>query len=599
MSYEEKMLRGTLKPSREAAYAAQAAGFPDEVPAEVPDPAAPRRYEAEADGYIEDVLGGTITAGRWARAACARQKADKARQHDPFWPYVWDGAAGARACHFIECCPHVEGTWASPFIVLEPWQTFLIMALFGWRQKADRGKRRFTSFYLEVGRKAAKSTLMAAIAYYHLLRENEPGASVVCAATTGKQARMVFEIMQRQGRKSLWLKRQGVDVMANSIATADGSVKPVNSKASSLDGLNPSCIVLDESHAQSFGLHDVLKSAQGARGNPLLMCPTTAGYDLLSVGYAMHGQVAKVLDGVYQAEHLLGIIYCLDTEDDWRDPAVWQKANPMLGISPSREFITKYCADAQQANGMEGEFKVKSCCLWASSAASWLSMTAWDKCARPGLRLEQFIGKACWIGCDLAQVDDLCASAYLFEDGDTLVAFVVCYLPRDVVEERARFVPAYREWAQSGLLVLTDGPMTDYNVIEARLKADAARFKVQEIVFDQFGSAQISASLAAAGLPAVLEPKNAKTTTPPAKELEARVKHGRFAHDGNSLLKWAASNVVVRRGVDDTILPKKESAESPNKIDPIDALVAALGSWLRGKKPAKEYKLVIIGGHKP
>jgi hypothetical protein len=39
--------------------------------------------------------------------------------------------------------------------------------------------------YLEVARKAAKSTLMAAIALYHLLRKNEPGASVVCGATTG------------------------------------------------------------------------------------------------------------------------------------------------------------------------------------------------------------------------------------------------------------------------------------------------------------------------------------------------------------------------------------------------------------------------------
>ena len=62
----------------------------------------------------------------------------------------------------------------------------------------------------------------------------------------------------------------------------DGTIKPINAKASTQDGLNPSCIVLDESHAQTFELHDVLKSSQGARANPLLLCPTTAGYDLLS-----------------------------------------------------------------------------------------------------------------------------------------------------------------------------------------------------------------------------------------------------------------------------------------------------------------------------
>ena len=46
-------------------------------------------------------------------------------------------------------------------------------------------------------------------------------------------------------------------------------MKPINAKASTQDGLNPSCIVLDESHAQNFALHDVLKSGQGARANPL------------------------------------------------------------------------------------------------------------------------------------------------------------------------------------------------------------------------------------------------------------------------------------------------------------------------------------------
>ncbi len=551
-----------------------------------------------ARAYAADVVAGRVEACKWVRLACERQERDLARDAGGTRPYVWDEAAATAACHFIEQCPHVEGRWASPLIVLEPWQVFLVTALFGWRRRADMTRRRFTTLYLEVARKAAKSTLAAAVGLYHLLAEGEPGASVVCGATTGQQARMVFGIMQKMVRKSAWLKAQGLEVYANAIVAPDGSARPVNSKASTLDGLNPSCIVLDEGHAQDFELHDVLKSAQGARPNPLLLCPTTAGYDLLSVGYALRGQLTKVLEQIYDADHLLGVIYTLDDEDDWRDPRVWVKANPMIGISPKLDYVVNYCADAQQAPGLQGEFQVKVCNQWAHSAKAWMPVAWWDKCAEPALKLADFAGKRCWIGADLAAIDDLAAIVYLFERGPEVVAFLRCYLPEGVVDERARAVPAYREWAELDILVKTDGTMIDYDRIEDDLRADCKRFDVRRIVFDQFGSTQIAGSLSNAGLPAIVEWKSARTFTPPSREFEGLVKHGKIRHDGNSLFRWAFSNVVVQRRVDGTILPKKESAESANKIDPIDALLQAMIGRAIGVVKPKEYSMLILGGTK-
>src|SRR3546814_17794651 len=68
--------------------------------------------------------------------------------------------------------------------------------------------------------------------------------------------------------------------------------------------------------------------------------------------------------------------------------------------------------------------------------------------------------------------------------------------------------------------------------------------------------------------------KAAANVTNPAKELEARVrakdpsKH--IGHDGNPVLTWMVSNAVVTRHVNGTIIPKKESPESPNKIDGVE-----------------------------
>ena len=559
-------------------------------------PAPSRPYAALARQYTADVLAGRIVAGKWTRLACQRQQRDLDRERDdPDWPYVFRLGAVQAICRFVEQLPHVEGKWPTPTIRLEPSQIFLLACLFGWRQKADVTRRRFTTLYWEMGRKGAKSTLMAAIALYHLLEEGEPGPQVICGATTGDQARIVFTIAAKMIRAAAWLRARGLATFANSIMSLDGSMKPINAKASTQDGLNPSCIILDESHAQTFELYDVLKSAQGARANPLLLCPTTAGYDLLSVGYALRTTLTKILDGVFAAEHVFGVIYSLDDGDDWRDEQTWRKANPMLGVAPLLEQLRRHCLDAQQTPGLEGEFRVKCCSEWQNAASTWLSMTAWDACADPTLRLEDFAGHPCWIGADLAQRDDLAAVALLFERDGCLIAFVRNYLPAGVVLARARAVPEYRIWRDRGELVTLDGEIIDYNRVEADIRGWCQQFQVRDICFDEFGSLQISAALYNDGLPARTEPKRARTCTPPARELQTRVDHGLFRHDGNTCLRWQASNVVVTRGIDDSLVPKKEAKMSPHKIDAIDALVSAIGGWLRTATVEPNYAVVVCG----
>src|SRR6185295_777317 len=120
----------------------------------------------------------------------------------------------------------------------------------------------------------------------------------------------------------------------------------------------------------------------------------------------------------------------------------------------------------------------------------------------------------------------------------TLYAFVKFYLPELVVASRARAVPEYLAWVKAGILTLTAGNLIDYGTIESDLRAACRRFDVRALVFDQFGSVQLTGTLANEGWPARVEPKNAKTMTLPARELEARVKAGQFRHDGNSCLRW-------------------------------------------------------------
>lgn len=578
----EKQKRGTVHPGRERPKTVKRAlGRRRSATA-----SEPRNFPAIADAYVADVLSGAIVACKWTKLACDRFQ--RMRSQAARWqgnnitlpPCTWSLEHVQDVCSFVEKLPHVEGRWPTATIHLEPWQIFILAAVYGFR-RADGG-RLVTTVFFEVARKSAKSTLVAACALYHLVIEKEPGGQVVCGANTGSQARIVFSIMQRMIRRSLWLRDLGLVTYANAITFDEigAYAKPINAKSSTQDGLNPSFISLDESHAQNFELHDVLKSAQGSRISPMLMAPTTAGYSLTSVGYALRSTAMKVLDSVIEADHLFAILYELDEGDDWKDDTTWIKSAPMIGITPTLDYVRRYRDDAIATPGMQGEFEVKIANRWLHSASTWLPIAAWHRCADATIKLEDFEHEPCWIGVDLAERDDIAAVALAFQRDDLIYLFVRGYLPSLVVNERARAVPAYREWIASGELIVTDGNLTDYPTIEADLKADCERFEVKDIAIERYGALNLAANLVAAGLPARIEGKHAKTFTPPARELEARLKARQLRHTGSSFLTWQISNVCVERRRDGSLLPTKDAAMSSNKIDAVDALLLALSGLI-------------------
>jgi phage terminase large subunit-like protein len=541
----------------------------------------PRDYVAVADAYVAGVLAGRIVSGRWVRLACQRFRRMRKVAQRSSASYTWSSSHVQDVCGFVEQLPHVEGSWGSSTIHLEPWQIFILAACYGFRR--SDGRRLVTTVFFEVARKSAKSTLVAACALYHLAVEQEPGAQVICGATTGQQARIVFGIMQRMVRRARWLRELGLQVFANAITheAIGANARPINAKSSTQDGLNPSFISLDESHAQTFELRDVLVSAMGARPDGMIWCPTTAGYNLTSVGYALRSTAQKILDGVIASDHTFVVLYELDEGDDWKDESTWVKAAPMIGITPTLDYVRRYCADAQQTPGMQGEFETKVCNRWLHSASTWLSMPAWDRCVDAAVRLDAFAQEPCWIGVDLAERDDIAAVALTFQRDGLVYVFVRGYLPELVVADRARAVPEYREWVKAAELITTPGNMTDYATIEADLRGWCEQFDVQEIVIERFGALHLAANLSNDGLPARIESKNAKVFTPPAKELEARIKAGKLRHTGSSFVKWQVSNACVERRRDGSLLPTKDGPESPNKIDAVDAILLALSSLLQ------------------
>ncbi len=548
-----------------------------------------RNYVAIAVKYAEDVTSRKLVAGKWTRLACRRFLKDLKRKSSARWfPYRFDDWHASDVCDFIEKLPHVEGEWDHDTLILEPWQIFILVNVFGWRQAYGKAKgaRRFNTAYIELGRKNGKSALTSGIALYCLTCEQEPGPQVKTAATTGDQARIVFNVSKAMAEKTPALVEAfQLEPMANSIVCRQnmGSIQPINAKASTQDGLNPHLTIIDELHAhKDRKLFDVLRSARGARRNPLSWYITTAGYDMTTVCYEQRQFVTKILENVLQAEHYFGIIYTLDEGDDPFDPAIWIKANPNLGVSVQVAELKQYAKEARESPQLEGEFRTKRCNQWLFAASAWLSIADWDECAEKGLKIEDLVTCPAWLGGDLADRNDVTSLVLVFDRDPDLVAFAWHFLPKDIVQAAADRTSAhYLAWEKRGLFNLTEGDITDYGAIEQFVRDLCERFEIRKITFDQYGSAQITSNLVGDGLPAQVMYKNAKNFTDPAKELEARVQVKRFRHTGDPVLKWNASNCVVSVGVDGSILPKKENKDSPNKIDGIDALLNGIAGYLQ------------------
>jgi len=346
----------------------------------------------------------------------------------------------------------------------------------------------------------------------------------------------------------------------------------------------------------------VIQSARGSRSNRLLWIITTAGFDTNGVCYEQRTYLTKVLESILEADHYFGIIYTLDEEevdgegkvirpaDDPYDERVWVKANPMLGVTPSLKDMREGAAEAKASPASEGNFKTKNLNIWLNGVSRWLPMERWKQAADPSLTWDDFKGLDCWIGGDLADKDDI-ASLVLaaFDESERLIFKPVFWLPEAVLQQpthaQGKGPAPYRTWRDQGHLILTPGDWIDHDEIERQIETWlASGLQIRRCTFDQFAAAQAMASRLndkhgdGSSVFAEVLWKKASNVTDPAKELEARVKSGpsRLRHDGNPVMTWMASNVVVSRRRDETILPIKEKEMSPNKIDGIDALINAI-----------------------
>lgn len=530
----------------------------------------------KAAQYGRDVLTGKITTGKLTKLAVQRHDKDLKKGPDRGLFFCEDSAR--RALTLFSYLKHSKGEWAGQTLELEPWQAWILACVFGWKNQ-DTDKRRFRTVYEEVARKNGKSSKLSGIGLYGLTKDDEGGPEIYAAATKRDQSRILFDESCRMVKQSRPLHRR-LDVQQHRIINPSnfGKFEPLSADGQTMDGLNPHFALVDELHAHKTAeVWDVLKSALGARSQPLLWAITTAGFNKNGICYEVRDYAIKVLTGIVDDDSFFSCIYTLDDGDNWQDENNWIKANPNLNVSVSLEYLREQARQAAVMPTAKINFFTKHLNIWVTGATAWCNIELWQACSAEYNQDEIHEPVEVYLGIDLASVSDIASigGIAIMPDGRWLT-FGKHYLPEDAIDNNIRksTIP-FRQWHEQGWLTLTPGNVIDYNWIKADIMTFMERFNVKEIAFDRWNSSQLVNDLMEINAPMVAFGMGYASMNAPMKELERRYLAKEINHPNDPVLNWAMSNVVADQDPAGNIKPAKN--KSTEKIDPAVALMMAVG----------------------
>ena len=493
--------------------------------------------------------------------------------------YIFDERKANKPIEFIErFCKHSKGEWAGKPVKLELFQKAYISALFGFIDK-ETGLRRFRESLFYCGRKNGKSIMLAGIALYMMIADNEPGAEVYSTATKKDQARIIFDETHNMVKQSpeinRYVKKRKSDLY---FPLTMSKFQPLGKNSDTLDGLNAHCVIIDELHSiKDRNLYEVMKQSQSARRQPLLVMITTAGTVRECIFDDMYKYACNVVDGTFPDETFLPVIYELDDREEWQDPKAWEKANPGLGtIKKLDDLINKVERAKNSPKDLSGiltkDFNIRD-----TVSTAWLSFD--DINNEKTFNIARFRNSYAIGGADLSITTDLTCATLLMMDKDTEERFIhqMYWLPRDNFEQRVQVekIP-YDKWYEQGLLRLCNGNTINYGDVTAWFLEMVNDYGITPlwIYYDSYSAKYWVEEMENYGFKMVRCIQGAKTLSLPMQMLGADLEAKKINYNNNPILKWCLTNTGVQTDRNGNIVPIKNQA-AKMRIDGTASLLNA------------------------
>ena len=289
-------------------------------------------------------------------------------------------------------CSH-NRKWIGKKVTLLPWEKHYLFNLFA--VSPEDGLRKYRWTLLGIPKKNGKTELAAWLSLYFLIGDDEPSPWVCAAASSEKQADLVFGAATRCAQWSPTLSQitelYGSTITVPSIPGA--KLVRLAAAAGTNDGPSWHVVVIDEFHEwtgrKGRDVHTVLTNGIGARDQPMIVQITTAGFDLEGTTCGQHYVYGERLASgeidVTEEPHNEYLYWWYEGPShdqdgsllDYRDERVWRAANPSWDVTlpNTRRYLL-----GQLHNKREGEFRRYFLNQWTTAEECWLKDGDWQKC---------------------------------------------------------------------------------------------------------------------------------------------------------------------------------------------------------------------------
>ena len=529
--------------------------------------------------YVNDVSNGKVLVSRMVSLAVKRFKEDLKRQDTKEFPYHFDSNAADRFIKFAESTKLYSDKWAGKFLRLEDWQCFIFANVYGWK-KAD-GRRRFRKAFLQVARKNGKSSMLSVVLLWDLMMVN--GSQCYAGATKRDQSKILFRSLKQTIKQNNALTTRLKIYESTSRITNEakgGFFEALASDKDKLDGLNPSCAVIDEIGSQKdMSLVNVIESGMVSRPEPLLWEIGSATDNMYSAGKQEHDRAKKILEGIEEDDSFFCIVYELDEDDDWTDESKYRKANPNLDVTVDSETLHNMKVQALSNSSYEGEMRTKCLGQYITPITAWIQPQVWNVSVDNEKKYTLDKDKPYFaVGAvDLSKRNDLTAFTICIYQNEKFFLRHKAYFPLEMMEEKMkRDNEMWRKWTEQGYLTATIGSVVDYKVMFKDIREACDEYRIDHILFDPYNSNSLVTELEE-NYDLVAVNQNIKNLSPFTKRFEEEIYKGNIV-DSNPLMRWEMSNAEVYRDANDNLkVIKPKVKESTKRIDHVITSLMCVG----------------------